>query len=237
MRRLVRWLFAPFIILALLFVVANVVVQRVAQSKIAATLESTFHLAAKPTVSIGGFPIIGSILSGHLPRVSFSAASATFQGLTVEHISVTLVDVGASGGFLRGGPLTIEVGAGTVRARATNAAVNAYFKDHGQNATIAFHEGHAVVRAVRTFLGRKRTLVADGTVAREGSALVFRPTSVTVDGQPPPPGTEQLAKQKATLRVQLPPLPGGITSYGIKAVEGAAAISANLQNQRLDLSG
>jgi hypothetical protein len=37
--------------------------------------------------------------------------------------------------------------------------------------------------------------------------------------------------------VQLPPLPGGITSYGIKATEGAAAISANLQNQRLDLSG
>jgi hypothetical protein len=235
MRRLIRWLLAPIIIAAVLFVVANLVVQRVAESKIASTLQSTFHLSARPSVSIGGFPIIANILSGHLPRVSFSAPTATFQGLTVTDIDVTLIDVTAGGGFLHGGPLTIKVAAGTIRGMATDASVNAYLKDHGQNATIAFRPGRATVRAVRSFLGRPRTLVATGTVSREGSSLVFRPTSVTVDGRAPPPGTEGLAEQKATIRVQLPKLPGGISSYGLRAVEGAASLSAVLHDQVLEL--
>ncbi|TMK54199.1 MAG: DUF2993 domain-containing protein [Actinobacteria bacterium] len=236
MRRVVRWLLAPVVILGVLFVVGNVIATRVAESKIASALESSFHLSARPSVKISGFPIITNILSGHVPRVSFSASSATFQGLTVKDINVTLVDVTATGGFLHGGGLTIKVGAGTVRARATEAAVNAYLKDHGQNATIAFHDGGATVRAVRSFLGRPRRFVATGTVAREGSSLVFRPTSVAVDGRAPPPGTRSLAEQKATLRVQLPPLPGGVSAYGIAAVDGGVALSAILRDQLLDLS-
>lgn len=236
MRRLLRWLLAPIILAAMLFVVANFVVQHIAESKIASTLQSTFHLSARPSVSIGGFPIIANILSGHVPRVSFDAPAATFQGLTMKDINVTLVDVRAEGGFLHS-RLTIRVGGGTIRARATDASVNAYLKDHGQNATIAFRSGRATVRAVRTFLGRPRTFVASGTVSREGSSLVFRPTSVTVDGRPPPPGTQSLAEEKTTIRVQLPMLPGGISSYGIDAVDGAASISAVLHDQVLDLSG
>jgi len=235
-RRLVRWLLAPVIIAAVLFVVANIVVQHIAESKIASTLQSTFHLSARPSVSIGGFPIIAGILSGHVSRVSFSAAGATFQGLAVTDINVTLVDVSADGGFLRSGRLAIKVGGGTIRARAADAAVNAYLADHGQSATIAFHPGRATVRVVRSFLGRLHTLVATGTVSRVGSSLVFRPTSVTVDGRAPPPGTTGLAEQKTTIRVQLPKLPGGISSYGITAVEGAASVSAMLHDQVLELS-
>ena len=85
-------------------------------------------------------------------------------------------------------------------------------------------------------LRSKRRFVATGTVAREGSSLVFRPTSVAVDGRAPPPGTRSLAEQKATLRVQLPPLPGGISAYGIAAVDGGVALSAILRDQLLDLS-
>ena len=235
MRRLIRWLLAPVIIAAVLFVVVNLVVQRIAESRIASTLQSTFHLSARPSVSIGGFPIIANILGGHLPRVSFGAPTATFQGLTVTDINVTLIDVSAGGGFLHGGPLTIKVAAGTIRGRAIDTSVNAYLKDHGKNATIAFHPGRATVRAVRSFLGRPRMLVASGTVSREGCSLVFRPTSVTVDGRAPPPGTEGLAEQKTTIRVQLPKLPGGISSYGLRAVEGAASLSAVLHDQVLEL--
>ena len=236
MRRVGRRLLAPVVILGVLFVAGNAIATRVAESKIASALESSFHLSARPSVKISGFPIITNILSGHVPRVSFTASSATFQGLTVKDINVTLVDVTATGGFLHGGGLTIKVGAGTVRARATEAAVNAYLKDHGQNATMAFHDGGATVRAVRSFLGRPQRFVATGTVAREGSSLVFRPTSVAVDGRAPPPGTRSLAERKATLRVQLPPLPGGVSAYGIAAVDGGVALSAILRDQLLDLS-
>jgi hypothetical protein len=236
MGRLIRWLLTPIIILALLFVGANVVVGHLAEGKIASALQGTFHLSSKPAVKISGFPIILNIVNGKIPRVSFDASGATFEGLSMQEIKVALVDVTADGGFLRGGSIRLTVGAGTVQARATDAAVNAYLKAHGQNATMAFHAGRVVVRAVRSFLGRPRTLVATGNVAREGTSLVFRPSSVTVDGKAPPPGSEALAKQKTTVKVHLPKLPGGITSYGVKAVEGAVSISAILRDQLLDLS-
>jgi DUF2993 family protein len=236
MGRLIRWLLTPIIILGLLFVGANLIVEHLAESKIASVLQSTFHLSSKPAVKISGFPIILNIVNGKIPRVTFDASGATFEGLTVQQIEVALVDVTAEGGFLRGGSIRLRVGAGTVQARATNAAVNAYLKAHDQNATMAFHAGRVVVRAVRSFLGRTRTLVATGTVAREGTALVFRPSSVTIDGRASPPGTEAMAKQKTTIKVQLPKLPGGIASYEVKAVEGAVAISAVLRDQLLDLS-
>jgi hypothetical protein len=236
MGRLIRWLLTPIIILALLFVGANLVVQHLAEGKIATALQSTFHLSSKPAVKISGFPIILNIVNGKIPRVSFDAAGAAFEGLTIQQIKVALVDVTADGGFLRGGSIRLTVGAGTVQARATDAAVNAYLKAHGQNATMAFHAGRVVVRAVRSFLGRPRALVATGTVAREGTSLVFRPSSVTIDGKPPPPGSEGLAKQKTTIKVQLPKLPGGITSYGVKSVDGAISIMAVLRDQLLDLS-
>jgi hypothetical protein len=236
MIRLIRWVLTPFIILGLLFVGANLFVAHLAEGKIAAALQSSFHLPKKPAVRIGGFPIILNIVNGKIPRVSFDASEATFEGLTVQQIKVALVGVTAQGGFLHGGSIRLEVGAGTVQARSTNGAVNAYLKAHGQNATMAFHSGRTVVRAVRTLLGRSHVLVATGAVAREGTLLVFRPASVTVDGRAPPPGTEALAKQKTTIRVHLPKLPGGITAYGVKAVEGAVAIAAVLRNQLLDLS-
>jgi hypothetical protein len=237
MGRLLRWLLTPIIIIALLFVGANLFVQHLAEGKIASALQSTFHLSSKPTVKISGFPIILNIVNGKIPRVSFDASGATFEGLAVQQIKVALVDVTADGGFLRGGSIRLTVGAGTVQARATDAAVNAYLKKHDQNATMAFHYGGVVVRAVRSFLGRTRTLVATGNVAREGTLLVFRPTTVTVDGRAPPPGSEALARQKTTIKVHLPKLPGGITSYRVNAVEGAVALGAVLRDQLLDLSG
>jgi len=237
MFRLIRWLLAPIVIIALLFIGANILAARVAENKIASTLQSTFHLSSKPAVHISGFPIILDVLGGHVPRVSFQASGATFEGLDLSGIDVTLVDVRAAGGSFFSGSLRVKVGAGTVKAHATDAAVNAYLNDHGQNATIAFHKGVATVHATRTFRGRARRFVATGTVAREGTSFVFRPDRVTVDGSAPPPGLEQAAEQKVTIRVQLPKLPGGVSSYRIEAVEGAATIVAVLHDQLLDLSG
>ena len=236
MTRLIRWVLTPFIILGLLFVGANLLVAHLAEGKIATALQSSFHLSTKPAVKISGFPIILNIVSGKIPRVSFDASGATFEGLTVKQIKVSLAGVTAQSGFLHGGSIRLEVGAGTVQGLATDGAVNAYLKAHGQSATFAFHSGHAVVRAVRTLLGRSHVLVATGAIEREGTSLVFRPASVTVDGRAPPPGTAGLARQKTTIRVQLPKLPGGITAYRVKAVEGAIALSAVLRDQLLDLS-
>jgi DUF2993 family protein len=235
MIRLVRRLFVMFAIFGVLFFAGNLAVKQVAESKIGSAVRSEFDLSAKPSVSIGGSLVGLDILEGHLTKVSFTASSATFDGLKVDSISVVLVGVKAPGGFLRTKGLTVTVTEGTVNARATDASINAYLADQHKDATVALHEGSAVVRATRTILGRPRKLVARGTVAREGNDLVFRPRSVTVDGDVPPSFIEGIAKQKATVRVRLPELPAGISTYEVRAEEGALAVVAVLHDEQLIL--
>jgi len=237
MFRLIRRLLVPIVVIVVLFVGANVVAARIAEDKIASSLQSSFHLSSKPAVHVSGFPIIVDVLQGHVPRVSFHANGATFDGLDLSGIDVALVDVRAASGSFFSGSLRVRVGAGTVKARATDAAVSAFLNDHGQNATIAFHDGRATVRSTRTFQGRRHAFVASGSIAREANALVFRPDSVTIDGTSPPPSLRTAAEARMVVRVPLPKLPGGITSYRIQAVEGAATIVAVLHDQLLDLSG
>jgi hypothetical protein len=237
MSRLLRWLLVPVIILAALFLIANVVVEHVAEDRVAAAVKNEFHLSAKPTVDIQGFPIILRVLSGTVPRITFDAKRATFSGFTIESIRVRLDGLSATGGFLGSGRLAVRVRSGTIEARATQAAVNAYLHKQGESATVVLHERRAILHAVRPFLGGERTFVASGTILREGTTLVFRPSSVTVDGQPPPGGLEAAAKARATFRVKLPELPGGITLYRFSVREGALSVVASLRGQTLMLSG
>lgn len=236
MTRLLRWILIPLVVVGLLFLGANLVVQHVAESMLATAVKDSFHLPAPPSVDVGGFPVIVDILRGRISRVSFSASGATIEGLAIDDIVVVLTDVGAKGGFLHGAPPAISVAEGTVTGRISQASVNAYLAAHSQNATLTFHDGTVVARTTRVFLGARRELVARGTIAREGSSLVFRPSSVTVDGRAPPFGTEALAKQKATVSVALPSLPGGISSYRVAAVEGALTVTAALHDATVDLS-
>src|SRR5712691_11570633 len=105
MFRLFRRLLIPLVVLGALFFGANVYVQHVAEDRVASAVRDEFHLSAKPSVDITGFPIIFKIFSGTLPRVSFRAAHATFQGLAVSDIVVDLHDLVAEGGLLGGGKL------------------------------------------------------------------------------------------------------------------------------------
>jgi hypothetical protein len=89
---------------------------------------------------------------------------------------------------------------------------------------------------VRSFLGSPHTFTASGTVAREGNELVFRPSSVRIDGQTPPGLIEAAARQRATVRVRLPDLPGGLALYRFRARDGALVVAATLRNTTLDLS-
>jgi len=221
------------VVLGALFFGGNQVVKSIAEDRIGSAIETEFDLAAKPKVHISGFTVGLDILRGRLSRVSFDAQRATFDDLAVESISVVLVDVKAPDGFLRTSGLTVEVGAGTVKGKATDASINAFLKERKKDATVELHEGSVVIRATRTIFGQRRKIVARGAVAREGDDLVFRPSSVTVDGERPPAIIEGVAKRQATIRVHLPAFPAGITSYDVRAREGALEVEAVLHDQKL----
>lgn len=232
--RLLRRLAIGVVILGALFVAANVVAERVAEDKIAQAVQKHFELAVRPTIRIGGFPILLNVVRGDLPEVSFEARNLRVQDLTVALVRVRLDSIHASGLF--GGGLRVTVGRGSVLAQVTDAALNVYLKSHGQNATIRLREGQtAVVRATRPLAGRNRKIVATGAVRYARGRFTFTPRTVTVDGQVPPPGFEQEARRRSTLSVALPTLPGKIAIDRVETHAGFARLSAVLKDQRISL--
>jgi DUF2993 family protein len=237
MLRLLRRLLIPIVVLAVLFFGANTYVEHVAEDRVASAVRDEFHLAAKPSVDISGFPIIFKIFSGTIPGVAFRAARATFQGLAVDDIVVDLRGITADGGLLGGGKLAVRVSSGSVSARATDASVGAYLRAHGEQVTIAFHEKRATTSTVRRVFGANRRIVASGPVTKKGDRLVFTPQRVTVDGKRATGSLGRIARATATFSVTLPALPGGIRSYEIATHEGFLELVATIRGQKVVIRG
>src|SRR5438876_860578 len=87
--RLVRRLVTLLVVLAIGFVVADIAVSKVAEGRIASALQSRYHLRARPTVHLGGFPILLHLWRRDLPSMSIAIHSyappdgPTFDTLTL----------------------------------------------------------------------------------------------------------------------------------------------------------
>jgi hypothetical protein len=234
---IVRRLITSLIVMAALFAAGNVIVERMAEDKLAGVVRSTFDLDEDPLVEISGFPIILKVLNGSLPEISLRASGATVEDLTLRRVAASLEDVRIDGGLLTGGKLGARVGTGSVSAEATDEAVTRFLRAHDQKATIAFHEGGATVRTTRRIAGRNRRITATGTIRLVKNELQLTPKRVRVDGEKPPAALEKEARRKATIRVPLPDLPGGFGPTKVIAHDGYIRIEAVLEDERITLRG
>lgn len=233
-RRLVIWL----VLLAAVATGANVVLERVVESRLAGVIGSTLDLRSRPDVEIDAFPILLRILQGRLPRLSVEARDLTLgDGFEVRGLSVELEDVHASLAVIADpGDFELSVGHGRASARVTEDAVNAYLERKDVDARVRLREGAASVRADRVVGGRTRRFEAAGTLSLSGRKLSFRPSRVTVDGEPPPPALAARAKRETAFSVEIPKLPGGIVPTAIEIHAGSATLTAALRDYRLRLS-
>jgi hypothetical protein len=228
--RLLRKLFLLVAILGILFVGANVVAARVAEGKIAEAAQREFGLPSKPEIHIGGFPIILDVLRGTLPSVSFVASGVVVQDLRIETAAVDLKGIGAHGLF--GGDVTVTVASGSVRATVAQSDLNAFLRKHNGDTSIVLRAGNnATVSAVRDGLH----YVANGVVSISGGAFVFTPRTVTIEGRAPPPGFEAEAKRRATVRVAIPKLPGGVAVTRVATAPGNVTLVASMKNRTFSL--
>lgn len=234
---ILRRLIVSALILVGLFALGNVVVERIAEDKLAGVVRSTFGLDEEPSVEISAFPIILKVLSGSLPKVSLQADGTTVQDLTLRRVSITLEDVRIDGGLLTGGKLAVRVGSGSVTAEADDDAAGRFLREREENVTIAFHEGGADVRTTRRIAGKKRRITASGTIRITKGALVFAPKKIRVDGEKPSGALEKEARREATVKVKLPKLPGGFAPTAVSPHEGYVRIEAALEEERITLRG
>lgn len=234
---ILRRLVVSALILAGLFALGNVVVERIAEDKLAGVVRSTFDLDEEPSVEISAFPIILKVISGSLPKVSLHANGATVQDLTLRQVAIVLEDVRIDGGLLTGGKLAVRIGSGSVTAEADDEAAGRFFQERKERVAISFYEGGADVRATRRIAGKRRRITASGTIRLTKGALAFVPKKIRVDGEKPSGALQREARREVTIKVKLPKLPGGFAPTAVSPHEGYVRIEAALEDERLALGG
>lgn len=233
MRFVLKRLLIPLLVLGILFFGGNVVLQGVAQDRIAQAAQSTFGLQQKPEVELEGFPLLVRVFTGSLPGMTFRAGEVEIEGLRFRELIVRMEDIDAVGGLLRSAELEVMIGRGEVRGEATDDAVNAFLEQQDERARISFHPNRrATVRTTEMFAGSRRRIVAEGKVEllEAEQQLRFTPEELTVDGEPPPPGFRDLARRRSTITVGIPRLPGGFKVTTIQSGEGFVAFAAVLED-------
>jgi hypothetical protein len=234
--RTLRRLAIVLVILGGLFVAANVYAERVAEDRLGDAVAVAFGLSEPPDVDLSVFPIATRIFTGMLPEVTFTAEDVTIEDLRLSSLEVRLRDVEVIGGLLGSGKLAVQVAEGNVMAIVSEDAVNELLAARGERATVRLlADGRVRARAVRTFLGARRTIVSVGGLALRKRTLVYTAGEVTVDGEEPPPGVEGEARRRSKIEARIPELPGGFRARELTVTEGRITLAATLSEQRVDL--
>ena len=224
--RFTRRLILSVIVLAGLFFGANIVAQKIAESRIASQAKKSFHTSKTPKVSLQGFPIILKILQGLIPHATLEAHDVNVQDVPISVLTVVLDGVHAKLADLSGGkPIRIDRGLAT--AVVDEPAVNSYVRSRGHQVSIQIRLHSVVASKPIPGIG---TGVAEGAPRIVGRLLVFAPEHVRVGGKPLSGPALREARRQLSFEVDLPLLPGGIRLTGIDLVPHQARLVARLDN-------
>jgi len=228
--KILRRILIPVVILGVLFLGANLVIQQIAEDRIASAVQSSFDLQSKPAVTLGGFPLAISILSGSLPSLSFHAENVVVEQLTLASVAAEMSSLTSEQGLLQTKDLRVTIGRGEIRGTATQQAINAYLKIRGEDARITIRAGGvATARKQVTVAGSKHVVTATGKISVRGSTFRFDPGRVRWDGKPPPALFADLARREATVEEEIPLLPGGVAITRIETDDGSITFVAELE--------
>ena len=88
-----RRILVTLVILAGLYVAADLGGRAAAQAQVAASLQTSLELSKKPDVSLGGFPFLPAAIGGHLDTVVLVGANLSAGGQPLRNVRLTLRDV------------------------------------------------------------------------------------------------------------------------------------------------
>lgn len=231
--RVRRLIFAVVLVLVLL-VGADRITRLAAQSVVARSVQTSEHLATRPEVSIGGFPLLSQALRGRYQQVDVTMRGLTAEDdVTVDRLQVRLRGVRLPLSQLVGGRVTSvradEASAtGTVGYASLNAAARRRTTLPG--VTLTFGRGSHGRLAVRGTYHELITVHLDGeaAVAVRGRTLVLSPVSSSLTEIPGIARGPLLALIGSSY--QLPPLPFGFTPRSVAVGAGGVTVNATAQD-------
>lgn len=214
-----------------LFLGGSAVAESFAEGQLANGMRSTLGLSEKPEVQIEAFPILYRVVQGRIPRVIVSARTFTLEGFEIAELRLDVEGVEASlAALLRQNRFDLSVQDGSGFARATEGSINAYLEREKIDAVVTLREdGTVSVAADEVVAGKRRRFVAAGELTLGGRVLSFKPTTVTMDGEPVPQAFRARARRETTFSVELPKLPAGIVPSEIVVTKGELKLVADLE--------
>jgi hypothetical protein len=173
-----RKLLIAVIILAGLLLAADRIGVVVADHEIAGKVQTAYHLPAKPSVSVKGFPFLTQVASGNYHDIQVSVGQLTTNGVTVDDLVAQLTGVHAPVSDLTGNH-SADISAAQVTGTATVPFSSVRRR---LPAGVQLSQDGSAVRLAGTvrYLGLSLPVSADAVLSPSGSGIAVTPTRIMV---------------------------------------------------------
>lgn len=225
-----RAILISLLVLLLLVVAVDLGLRFLAERWLGDRVEQTLALEARPDLDIGGFPFLTQFVRGELEEVDLTLRDLRVRGLSLDEVTIGLRNVVFDrADILTGRPGSVRVRRGRATVEIDEPTLNGILRDEGVPVTVELLGPRVRASSRIEVEGQEATATSEGTLALEGTTLVFDPGEVTVDGAfGVPPAA-------LAFRVDLPPLFPGLTYEDVRVREAVLALRADLDDTVLDL--
>jgi hypothetical protein len=213
-----------FLVALVILVIVLVVIDRaglfIAERQIATRVQSSYKLAARPGVSIQGFPFLTQVASGSYHQINISVASYDNSGVQLHDINAQFTDVHASLSLLLG-----QDSGSVTAAHATGTAMIPFSQvqqrlpkgitigpDGSSSLTVAGTTAYGVIK------GTARLGVS-------GARITVTPERLTVGGF-----NASALLGRFTFTIPIGELPLNLTVSGVHVSSGGLVVEATGQN-------
>jgi LmeA-like phospholipid-binding len=225
--RLVKILLVFVVVIGGLFVAADRVAVKLAEDEAASQAQRNQGMAARPTVSIKGFPFLTQVLAKKLDEVEVTAdgvqAGVPGQSLRIDRFDADLKGVRLKDDFSSAVADTATGSSHITYADLTKAAPDGVTVGYGGQGSDGQERVKITVSATLPIVGTvKRSLVS--AISVSGDSVRLR--AVSISGLGSVAGLEDLIRQKIDFSRKLVGLPQGIRLNSIQTNADGITVSA-----------
>lgn len=221
-----RKLLIVVIILAGLLIAADRVAAVVASHEIADRVQTSYHLPAKPSVTVRGFPFLTQVASGHYDEIDLSIAQVASNGVQVDHLDAHLTGVHApASDVLSHGSSSITAervsGTGTIPLSSVRARLP-------QGVKLGTEGGSLKLSGTVHYLGVSIPVTAVAVLGVGDSGITVTPTKVSAG-----PGVNAPASTisgQFRFVIPVPPLPLHLHVTSVSVTPGGVRVGAAAAN-------
>jgi hypothetical protein len=228
-----RKLLIAVIILAGLLLAADRIGVVVADHEVADKVQTAYHLPAKPSVSVKGFPFLTQVVSGNYHDIQVSVGQLTTNNVTVDDLVAQLTGVHAPVRDLTGNH-SADISAAQVTGTATVPFSSVRRRLPAGVQLSPDGSGVKLSGTVR-YLGLSLPVSADAALSPSGSGIAVTPTRITVANGSS--ALSSLVSGQFRFVIPVTGLPLHLVVKSVSVVPGGVRVSAAAANVAFTTAG